>query len=59
MKSSNIFSGAMRLLILLELAPELADVLLYLLQLASLNNIDLGQAVLDKLKINDGRKWDT
>lgn len=42
-----------------ELAPELADVLLYLLQIASLNNIDLGQAVLDKLKINDGRKWDT
>jgi NTP pyrophosphatase (non-canonical NTP hydrolase) len=42
-----------------ELASELADVLLYLLQIASLNNIDLGQAVVDKLKINDGRKWDT
>jgi NTP pyrophosphatase (non-canonical NTP hydrolase) len=42
-----------------ELAPELADVLLYLLQIASLNNIDLGQAVMDKLKINDARKWDT
>jgi len=41
-----------------ELAGELADVLLYLLQLASLNDIDLGQAVSDKLKINDGREWE-
>lgn len=41
-----------------ELAGELADVLLYLLQLASLNDIDLGQAVMDKLKINDGREWE-
>jgi len=41
-----------------ELAPELADVMLYLLQLASLNNIDLGQAVMDKLQANDGREWD-
>ena len=40
-----------------ELAGELADVLLYLLQLASLNGIDLGQAVMDKLKVNDGREW--
>lgn len=41
-----------------ELAGELADVLLYLMQLASLNGIDLGQAVMDKLKINDGREWE-
>ncbi len=41
-----------------ELAAELADVMLYLLQLASLCNIDLEQAVLDKLKVNYGRTWD-
>lgn len=41
-----------------ELAGELADVLLYLLQLASLNDIDLAQAVLDKLNINEGREWE-
>jgi NTP pyrophosphatase (non-canonical NTP hydrolase) len=41
-----------------ELAGELADVLLYLLQLASLNGIDLGQAVMDKLKINQNRTWE-
>jgi NTP pyrophosphatase (non-canonical NTP hydrolase) len=41
-----------------ELAGELADVLLYLLQIASLNDIDLGQAVMDKLKVNYGREWD-
>jgi NTP pyrophosphatase (non-canonical NTP hydrolase) len=40
------------------LAGELADVMLYLLQLASLHDIDLGQAVMDKLKINDGRHWE-
>ncbi|HLV37567.1 MAG TPA: nucleotide pyrophosphohydrolase [Spirillospora sp.] len=41
-----------------ELADELADVMLYLLQLASLNNIDLGQAVLDKLDKNHRRSWE-
>lgn len=41
-----------------ELAGELADVLLYLMQLASLNEIDLGQAVMDKLKINHDRSWE-
>jgi NTP pyrophosphatase (non-canonical NTP hydrolase) len=41
-----------------ELASELADVMLYLLQIASLNDIDLGQAVMEKLKINDARSWD-
>ncbi|MFN8372048.1 MAG: MazG nucleotide pyrophosphohydrolase domain-containing protein [Anaerolineae bacterium] len=40
------------------LSGELADVMLYLLQLASLNEIDLGQAVMEKLKINDGRRWE-
>jgi NTP pyrophosphatase (non-canonical NTP hydrolase) len=41
-----------------ELASELADVALYLLQLAALCEIDLEQAVLDKLKVNYGRQWD-
>jgi NTP pyrophosphatase (non-canonical NTP hydrolase) len=41
-----------------ELASELADVMLYLLQIASLNDIDLGEAVMDKLKLNDKRTWD-
>jgi NTP pyrophosphatase (non-canonical NTP hydrolase) len=41
-----------------ELASELADVTLYLLQLASLCQIDLEQAVLDKLKVNYTRTWD-
>lgn len=39
------------------LAAELADVLLYLLQLASISDIDLGQAVMDKLERNRHR-WD-
>lgn len=42
-----------------ELAGELADVLLYLLQIARLHNIDLGQAVMDKLNINANREWKT
>ncbi|MBK8984786.1 MAG: nucleotide pyrophosphohydrolase [Chloroflexi bacterium] len=40
-----------------ELAGELADVALYLLQLASVTGIDLEQAILDKLAINHGREW--
>lgn len=40
------------------LASELADVTLYLLQLASISEIDLEQAVLEKLRINTHRKWD-
>jgi 8-oxo-dGTP diphosphatase len=40
-----------------ELAGELADVMLYLLQIASLTNVDLGQAVLDKLAVNQNRSW--
>ena len=41
-----------------ELAGELADVMLYLLQLSSISGIDLGQAVLDKLETNYGRTWE-
>ncbi len=41
-----------------ELAAELADVMLYLLQLASVSEIELGQAVLDKLAVNRTRTWD-
>jgi NTP pyrophosphatase (non-canonical NTP hydrolase) len=42
-----------------DLAGELADVTLYLLQLARLNNIDLEEAVLKKLSMNYTRTWDT
>jgi NTP pyrophosphatase (non-canonical NTP hydrolase) len=41
-----------------ELAGELADVTLYLLQLARLTNIDLEKAVLAKLDQNYQRTWD-
>lgn len=41
-----------------ELANELADVELYLLQLASISGIDLEQAVLKKLETNAEREWD-
>jgi|GEM_PF-263275 len=40
------------------LAGELADVALYLLQLASISEIDLSQAILDKLDENKDRTWD-
>ena len=40
------------------LASELADVTLYLLQLASVTGIDLEDAVLKKLDVNAGRVWD-
>lgn len=39
------------------LAGELADVALYLLQLASLSGIDLEQAIVDKLAQNHRREW--
>ncbi len=42
-----------------ELAGELADVALYLLQLASIAEIDLEQAILEKLEINQNREWDS
>jgi NTP pyrophosphatase (non-canonical NTP hydrolase) len=41
-----------------ELAGELADVALYLLQIASLAGINLERAVLDKLDVNYRRQWD-
>lgn len=42
-----------------ELASELADVTLYLLQLAQITGIDLEKAVLAKLDQNYGRIWDS
>jgi NTP pyrophosphatase (non-canonical NTP hydrolase) len=39
------------------LAGELADVALYLLQLASILGINLEQAILDKLALNTSRTW--
>ena len=40
------------------LASELADVALYLLQLASVSGIDLEQAIMEKLKLNYDRTWE-
>ena len=40
------------------LKSELADVALYLLQLASIEKIDLEKAILEKLEINKTREWD-
>jgi NTP pyrophosphatase (non-canonical NTP hydrolase) len=39
------------------LRGELADVALYLLQLASVQEIDLEQAILDKIEANWDRSW--
>ena len=41
-----------------ELGSELADVTLYLLQLASVSGIDLEEAVLKKFEVNKSREWD-
>ena len=41
-----------------ELESELADVALYLLELASVTEIDLEEAILKKLEVNKSRKWD-
>ena len=41
-----------------ELAGEIADVTLYLLQLAAVTGIDVEQAVLKKLELNASREWD-
>ncbi|MBN1667263.1 MAG: hypothetical protein JW862_09240 [Anaerolineales bacterium] len=41
-----------------SLSGELADVALYLLQIASLAEIDLEQAILRKLALNYNRNWD-
>jgi 8-oxo-dGTP diphosphatase len=40
------------------LAAELADVMLYLLQIASISGVDLGAAVEAKLAQNQRRRWD-
>jgi len=42
-----------------ELGAELADVALYLLQLAAVTEIDLEDAILKKLEVNKSRTWDT
>lgn len=39
-------------------SEELADVLLYLLQIASISKVDLGSAVMKKLDKNYGRDWE-
>lgn len=41
-----------------ELAEELADVALYLFQLASISEINLEEAILNKLEVNAKRNWD-
>lgn len=41
-----------------ELGSELADVMLYLLQLSSVSGIDLEDAVLKKIEKNKKRTWD-
>ena len=41
-----------------DLGEELADVALYLLQIASVADIDLEQAILRKLDRNYGRSWE-
>ena len=41
-----------------ELAGELADVALYLLQLAAVTGIDLETAIVEKLAKNHQRQWD-
>ena len=41
-----------------ELGSELADVTLYLLQLASVSGSDLEEAVLKKIEVNKTRSWD-
>ena len=40
-----------------DLSSELADVALYLLQIASIAGIDLEEAILNKLKRNYERSW--
>lgn len=41
-----------------DFASELADVALYLLQLASVSGVDLEKAILRKLEINATRQWE-
>ena len=39
------------------LASEIADVMLYLIQLAQICDIDIGKAALDKIALNHRRVW--
>ena len=39
------------------LSEELADIALYLLQIASITGVDLEQAILTKLQANADREW--
>ncbi len=48
--SENVF-------VIQDLSEELADVALYLLQIASIAGIDLEKAILDKLDKNYQRTW--
>ncbi|MEP7136470.1 MAG: MazG-like family protein [Chloroflexota bacterium] len=41
-----------------ELASEMADVALYLLELASVTGINLEEALLKKLEVNKTKEWD-
>jgi len=41
-----------------EIANEMADILMYLFGLANRLNIDLEEAIKNKEKINQTRKWD-
>ena len=41
-----------------ELGCELADVALYLMQLAAVSGVDLETAILKKLETNSSRTWD-
>lgn len=53
----ELFQWTEDLIAMEPLASELADVALYLLQLASITGIDLEQAILSKLSLNAVRKW--
>ena len=41
-----------------ELSDELADIALYLLQIASIADVNLEEAILNKLEQNYSRTWD-
>lgn len=41
-----------------EISEELADIALYLLQIASIADIDLEKAIMNKLERNYSRNWD-
>ena len=41
-----------------SISEELADIALYLLQIASIANVDLEEAIMRKLERNYSREWD-